>query len=56
MANPVFRMAKTYPVTMWAGVGVFAYCWKLSLVSTMYRRIYSDFEVQRQQELINAAK
>lgn len=42
---------RTYPVTLWAGVGVFAYAWKASLVATTYRNIYWQHEQARQKEL-----
>jgi hypothetical protein len=51
MVNRIAAKIRTYPVTFWAGVGVFSYLWKASIVATMYEKTYSNFEQQRQEEL-----
>ena len=56
MANPLMTLARTYPVTLWAGVGIFSYAWKASLVSHWYDRTYVQWEQQRQQELKKASQ
>ena len=37
MARPIATLFRTYPVTLWLGVGLFSYAWKASLVSTVYQ-------------------
>lgn len=51
MAGALTQIVRTYPVTIWLGVGVFAYAWKASLVVTAYNKYYGHFAQQRQQEL-----
>jgi hypothetical protein len=50
MVNRVRQLIVTYPVTLWAGVGVFGYCWKASMIATMYTKFYNNYHLQRLQE------
>ena len=50
MVNRVRQLIMTYPVTFWAGVGVFGYVWKASMVATMYTKFYNNYHLQRIQE------
>ena len=51
MVRRISTFVKTYPVTMWASVGVFAYLWKASIVATMYEKRFQAFDTQRREEL-----
>ena len=51
MAGAFTNLLRTYPVTIWLSVGVFAYTWKASLVATTYNNLYAKFDEQRQKEL-----
>jgi hypothetical protein len=51
MGRPIANLFRSYPVTLWLGVGVFAYAWKASLVATIYQNTYSEWNKQRAQEL-----
>jgi hypothetical protein len=54
MANPIAAAFRKYPTVLWLGTGVFAYVWKLSMVSTVYNRDFATFEKQRLEELRRA--
>lgn len=45
------NLVRTYPVTLWLGVGVATYAWKASLVATMYSRVYTKYDQERIKEL-----
>jgi hypothetical protein len=53
MVNRVRQFLVTYPVTVWAGMGVFAYTWKASMVATTYTKFYSQYHQERITELQN---
>ncbi|CDW79503.1 UNKNOWN [Stylonychia lemnae] len=51
MVNIVATKIRANPVIFWAGVGVFSYFWKASIVASMYQRNYQQFDDQRREEL-----
>ena len=53
MARPIAALFRTYPVSLWLGVGLFSYAWKASLVSSVYQKTYANFAQERSQELAN---
>lgn len=53
MANIFSTTFRKFPVTAWALVGVTAYVWKASLVSSMYQQEFAKWEEQRIKELNN---
>ena len=53
MARPIANLFRSYPVTLWASVGLFAYAWKTSLVASVYQNNYAAWAEQRAKELEN---
>jgi hypothetical protein len=47
------NLFRTYPVTIWLGVGLFSYAWKTSLVASVYQNDYAEWAQQRRKELEN---
>lgn len=53
MVNQMKAFVRTYPVTLWLGVGVFSYVWKATMASTVYGYTYQKWEEERIKELQN---
>lgn len=51
MVRPIVRIAKTYPISTWLGVGVFAYGLKLANVHNYTQEEYHYLFKEREEEL-----